>query len=155
MAQIRSHKSFHAHWSYYIQVIFLIVALVLHPKRHTCHPSFQHKHHSPSTHIPPVPLFLNSLLCHTLPISIAKTAQSINRTQQLRLQNEFPLFVLLTSLIRLIIFPAHRLLALLANHIPHRVPARRHVALDRFGLRGVDDGVEEVGFAVLAAEVLE
>ncbi len=35
------------------------------------------------------------------------------------------------------------------------MPARRHVALDGFGLRGVDDGVEEVGFAVLAAEVLE
>lgn len=32
--------------------------------------------------------------------------------------------------------------------------ARRHVALDGFGLQDVDDGVEEVGFAVLAAEIL-
>lgn len=30
-----------------------------------------------------------------------------------------------------------------------------HVALDGFGLRGVDDGVEEVGFAVLTAEILQ
>lgn len=34
------------------------------------------------------------------------------------------------------------------------MPARRHVPLHGFGLRGVDDGVEEEGFAVLAAEVL-
>jgi len=35
------------------------------------------------------------------------------------------------------------------------VPARRHVAFDGLGLHDVDDGVEEVGFAVLAAKVLE
>ena len=32
--------------------------------------------------------------------------------------------------------------------------ARRHVAVDGLGFGDVDDGVEEVGFAVLAAEIL-
>lgn len=35
------------------------------------------------------------------------------------------------------------------------MPTRRHVAFDGLGLHDVDDGVEEVGFSVLAAEVLE
>lgn len=81
-------------------------------------------------------------------------SRSINLTQQLRLQDIFPLFVLLARLIRLIVFPPHRLLALPTRDIPHHVPPRRHIAFDGLGLRDVDDGVEEVGFAVLAAEIL-
>lgn len=78
----------------------------------------------------------------------------VNRTQQLRLQYIFPLLILLTLLIRLIVLPPHRLFALLARNIPHDMPSRSHIAFGTFALRGVDDGVEEVGFAVLAAEIL-
>lgn len=85
---------------------------------------------------------------------ISTRVGSIDRTQQLRLQDEFPLLVLLAGLVSLVILPPHGLLALLTNHIPHLVPAGGHVALDGFGLGGVDDGVEEVGFAVLTAEIL-
>lgn len=79
---------------------------------------------------------------------------SINSTQQLRLQDKLALLVLLSRLIRLIVLPPHSLLALLAVDVAHLVPAGCHVALDGFRLGGVDDGVEEEGFAVLATEVL-
>ena len=79
---------------------------------------------------------------------------SINRTQQLSLQDIFPLLVLLARLVRLVVFPPHRLLALPTRDVAHDVSARRHVAFRGFALSDVDDGVEEEGFAVLAAEVL-
>lgn len=79
---------------------------------------------------------------------------SIDLAQQLRLQDELALLVLLTRFVRLVVLPPHCLLALLADDVAHLVPARCHVPLHGFGLRGVDDGVEEEGFAVLAAEVL-
>ena len=78
----------------------------------------------------------------------------VNRTQQFRLQYELPLLILLTRFVRLIVLPTHRLLALLAINIPHLVAASCHVAFYGVGLGGVDDGVEEEGFAVLAAEIL-
>ena len=82
------------------------------------------------------------------------TIHLIHRTQQLRLQYEFAFLVLLRRLVRLVVLPPHRLLALPAHYIPHNVPTRRHVAFAGVRLRNVHDGVEEVGFAVLAAEVL-
>jgi hypothetical protein len=77
-----------------------------------------------------------------------------NRTQQLRLQDEFPLLVLLARLIRLVILPPNRLPALPTHDVPHDVTAGCHVAFCSFAQGDVDDGVEEEGFAVLAAEVL-
>ena len=74
--------------------------------------------------------------------------------QQLRLQDVFPLLVLLIRLIRLIVLPSHRILALPARNIPHYVSASRHVAFCGFALGYIYDGVEEVGFAVLAPEAL-
>ena len=78
----------------------------------------------------------------------------VHCTQQLRLQYELPLLVLLVLLIRLIVLPPHRLLALFAADIPHQVFSRRHVALVCGAFFDVDDFGEEEGFAVLAAEVL-
>ena len=106
-----------------------------------CFPPFlahqAYPHHSP-------------LLCCRNPTQI----YLIHRTQQLRLQYEFAFLVLLRRLVRLVVLPPHRLLALPAHYIPHDVPTRRHVAFAGVRLRNVHDGVEEVGFAVLAAEVL-
>lgn len=76
-------------------------------------------------------------------------------TQQLRLQDVFPLLILLGCLERLVVFPAHRLLALPTCDVPHHVPPGRHIPLHGFGLGDVYDGVEEVGLAVLAAEILQ
>ena len=109
-------------------------------------------------HACPVPR--KSFIASSLPALVvyepALTAiDLIHRTQQLRLQYEFPFLVLLRRLKRLVVLPPHRLLALPAHYVPHDVPARRHVAFVGVRLRNVDDGVEEVGFAVLAAEVLE
>lgn len=62
------------------------------------------------------------------------TSNSVDRAQQLRLQDVFPLLILLRRLIRLIILPAHCLLALSTHDIPHHMPASRHVALYSFRL---------------------
>lgn len=76
-----------------------------------------------------------------------------DRTQQLGFENELALLVLLTRLIGLVIFPTDRGLALFADDVAHDMASRRHVALHGFGGVNVDDGGEEEGFAVLAAEV--
>ena len=78
----------------------------------------------------------------------------VDRAQQLRFKNVFSLLVLLARLIRLVVLPPHRLLALPARNIPHNVSSGRHIALCGFCLCDIDDGAEEVGFAVLAAEIL-
>jgi hypothetical protein len=77
----------------------------------------------------------------------------INRTQQLCLQYELPLLVLLARLIRLIILPPHRLLALPTMDVPHYMFPRRHISLHSLSLRDVDNTAEEIGLAVLAAKV--
>ena len=79
---------------------------------------------------------------------------SVHIAKQLGLQDVLPLLVLLARLERLVVLPAHRLLALAARDVPHDVPARRHVTLAGVARRDVDDVVKEVCFAVLAAEVL-
>jgi hypothetical protein len=78
----------------------------------------------------------------------------IHLTQQLLLQNILILLILLRTLIRTIVLPAHHLAALATRNITHYMTASRHVALARFALLDIDDFVEEVGFAVLAAEIL-
>lgn len=79
---------------------------------------------------------------------------SIDCTQQLSLQDELPLLILLARLIRLVIFPPHSLPALPAQDVPHNMPASGHVSFRSLSQGDVDDGAEEIGFAVLAAEVL-
>jgi hypothetical protein len=74
--------------------------------------------------------------------------------QQLSLKDVFALLVLLRALIRLIVFPPDDLVTLSAVDVTHDVPACGHVALDGFGGGDVHDGIEEIGFAVLATEVL-
>jgi hypothetical protein len=83
-----------------------------------------------------------------------KPYHSRHRAQQLRLQNVLALLVLLAGLIGLVVLPADRLLALSAVDVAYDVAAGRHVALVGLGFGHVDDAVEEVCFAVLAAEVL-
>lgn len=78
---------------------------------------------------------------------------SIHITKQLLLQNIFSLFVLLRALVSAVVFPAHDLFALTTADVADDVSACGHVAFGGFALEGVYDGVEEVGFAVLAAEI--
>jgi len=85
--------------------------------------------------------------------ALCQTCCSSNLAQKLGLEDVLALLILLACLERLIVLPTHRLLALLAIYVPYDVPARRHVALSWLTLCGVDNAVEEVGFAVLAAEV--
>jgi hypothetical protein len=75
-------------------------------------------------------------------------------TQQLCLQNILPLLVLFTGLKCLIILPAHRFLTLSARYVSHYVSSRRHVAFRGIPLVHIHHGVEEVGFTMLAAEIL-
>lgn len=79
---------------------------------------------------------------------------SIHLTQQLLFQNVLALFILLRALVRAIIFPTHNLFALSTADVADDVSACRHVTLAGLALLDVYDAVEEVGFAVLAAEVL-
>lgn len=88
------------------------------------------------------------------PPATSRNEKLIHRAEQLGLEYELAFLVLLARLVRLVVLPAHRLLALPAHDVAHNVPARRHVALRGVGLRDVHDAAEEVGFAVLAAEVL-
>lgn len=74
--------------------------------------------------------------------------------QQLLLQNELALLVFLAALVCLVVLPPYCCLALSTGDIAHDVPSGGHVTLDGIGLGDVDDGIEEVGFAVLAAEIL-
>jgi len=75
-------------------------------------------------------------------------------TEKFLLQDELALFVFLAGLVCLVILPANRLLALAAVYVAHYVATGGHVALIRVRLGDVDDTVEQVGFAVLATEVL-
>lgn len=78
-----------------------------------------------------------------------------DRAEELSLKNVLALLVLLRGLVRLVVLPADGLLALPARDVAHDVPAGRHVALAGLALGDVDNRVEEVGLAVLAAEVLD
>ena len=96
--------------------------------------------------------------CSALPSQFAppiyRPPTLINLTQQLLLQNKLILLILFRTLVRAIVLPPDDLLALAAGDVAHDVAAGGHVALGGLALLHVDAGVEEVGFAVLAAEVL-
>lgn len=79
----------------------------------------------------------------------------MHSAQELRLQDKLALLVFLRRLVRLVVLPANRMLALAALDVTHHVSACRHVALHRFFLDDVDHSGEEICFAVLAAEVLD
>lgn len=81
-------------------------------------------------------------------------ANLVHIGKQLGLQNELALLVLLAGLIGSIVLPSDHLLALTAVDVPDDVAARRHVALAGVTGLDIDDRVEEVGFSVLASEVL-
>jgi hypothetical protein len=80
--------------------------------------------------------------------------QSADLTQQFLLQDILSLLILLRALVRSIVLPPDNLSTLTTCNISNQVTAGGHVALAGLALLDVDDGVEEVGFAVLAAEVL-
>jgi hypothetical protein len=73
--------------------------------------------------------------------------------EQLVFENKLAFLVLLAALVRLVVLPPHRLFALSTLDVSHDVSARRHVALARLASLDVYDCVEEICFAVLAAEV--
>lgn len=90
----------------------------------------------------------------TYPQSRAFPRGLLDLTQQLSLQDELALLILLRRLVRAVVLPPDGSLTLPAADIAHDVATRRHVALVGLAQLDVDDDVEEVGFAVLAAEVL-
>ena len=60
-------------------------------------------------------------------LSFAPPRSLIHRAQQLCLQDEFPLLVLLTRLVGLVVLPPHRVLTLSTRYIPHDMPAGGHI----------------------------
>ena len=80
---------------------------------------------------------------------------SADLTEQLLLENVLSLLVLLRALIGAVVLPAHDLAALTAGDISHHMTSGRHIAFSCFALLDVDARVEEVCFAVLAAEILQ
>ena len=70
------------------------------------------------------------------------------------LQNVLALLVLLRRLIGAVILPSYYLFALSAADVADDVAAGGHVTFAGFTLLDVDYGVEVVGFAMLAAEIL-
>jgi len=81
-------------------------------------------------------------------------ANLCNLAQQFGFQDVFALLVLLTTLESLVILPSNCLVALLTRNISHDMASGGHVSLGGLTLNHVDNGIEEVGFTVLAAEVL-
>lgn len=79
---------------------------------------------------------------------------SVHLAKQLLLQDELALLILLGALEGLVVLPPNNLFALPTGDVAHGVLAGGHVAIARVGGLDVHDDVEEVGFAVLAAEVL-
>lgn len=75
--------------------------------------------------------------------------------EQLRLEDEFPFFVLLRLFVRPVIFPTDSVLTLPAPNVPDEVFAGSHVALILLQLVDVDDHFEEEGLAMLTAKILE
>jgi len=75
-------------------------------------------------------------------------------TQQFLLQNVLPFFVLLRAFIRPIVLPSHHLFALSAADVTDDVAASGHVTLACLALLDIHDGIEKVGFAMLATKVL-
>lgn len=132
----------------------------------SCHPPPNHRALPKNAIPPPKPKKRNPMVVlssnskstppsspHTtspLPPSIILT----NLTQQLLLQDKLPLLVLLAGLIGPIVLPPDHLFTLPTRDVAHDVAARRHVPLAGFAADCVYHRVEEVGFAVLAAEVL-
>ena len=83
-----------------------------------------------------------------------QSASSGHSAEQLSLEDEFALLVLFRCFVRFVVLPTDCLFALAALNITYNVSTCRHVALAGLALCDVDDAVEEVGFAMLAAEVL-
>lgn len=79
---------------------------------------------------------------------------SAYNAEKLLLKNELPLLVFLAALVSLVVLPSYRLPALTAGDVAYDMSSGGHVTFDGIGLGDVDDVVEEVGFAVLAAETL-
>lgn len=91
---------------------------------------------------------------HSLVYCLAARVGSIYNLQQLRLQYELALLILLALLVRFVVLPTHSLIALLAYNVSDDMSAGCHVAFHGLGGLDIDDGGEEEGFTMLAAEVL-
>lgn len=79
--------------------------------------------------------------------SASKRPSSITRplaydAEQLLLKNELPLLVFLAALVRFVVLPSYRLLALAAGDIAHDMSSCGHATLHGLGLGYVDDVVE-------------
>lgn len=91
-------------------------------------------------------------ICHSLHLHGVGCLCDI--AKQLYLEDVLPLLVLLGRLKRLVVLPAHRLMALTTCNIAHDMIARGHLSGRRFTSHDIDDVAEEVCFAVLTTEVL-
>lgn len=69
-----------------------------------------------------------------------------------QLNNEFPLFIFLTRLKGMLIFPSQRCLAAVAEDVRHCVQASEQDSLLRGAAANIDHGVEQVGPALAALE---
>ena len=80
--------------------------------------------------------------------------RSRHDAEKFRFQDEFALLVLFARLVRFVVLPTDRLLALPTMYVTDDVSTSRHVAV--VGLRriDVDDLVEKIRFSMLTAEVL-
>lgn len=84
-----------------------------------------------------------------------RTRHSSDLAQQLHLQDEFALLVFLAVLIRLVVLPSHHLFTLPTTDVAHDVLARGHVTFHLLACDDVDNAIEEVGLAMLTAEILQ
>jgi hypothetical protein len=79
---------------------------------------------------------------------------SSDLAQQFGLKYELALLVLLARFESLVVFPAYGFFALLAEDVADNVPTGCHISLAWLALGDIHNAIKEVGFAVLATEVL-
>lgn len=107
------------------------------------------------TPLVPMPVIPDPRKTPTYAINFGKLMASLcNLAEQLGFQYVFALLVLLTTLECLVILPSNCLVALFTRNVSHDVASGGHVPFSGLTLNHVDNGIEEVGFAMLAAEVL-
>lgn len=80
---------------------------------------------------------------------------SVDVAEQFCFQNVFALLVFFSRLVRLVVLPSDRLLALSAADVSYDMSSSSHVALASLALVDVYDVVKEESLSMLATEVLQ
>lgn len=92
----------------------------------------------------PIPTGEASIDCRLLLLLLSDQSRRLlgDIAEQFSLEDKLALLILLRGFVCLVVFPANRLLALLASDVPDNVTSCRHVALARLACLNIHNTVE-------------